>query len=53
MRHCTFGSTGLSVSDIGYGLWGMSGWTGSDDRNPPAHYSSQLIPDRHRFFCTN
>jgi hypothetical protein len=41
MRCRTFGSTGLSVSGIGFGLLGMSGWTGSDDRNPPTHYSSQ------------
>jgi aryl-alcohol dehydrogenase-like predicted oxidoreductase len=26
-----FGRTGWSVSEIGYGMWGMSGWTGSDD----------------------
>ena len=25
------GKTGFSVSDIGCGLWGMSGWSGSDD----------------------
>jgi aryl-alcohol dehydrogenase-like predicted oxidoreductase len=27
----TFGRLGWSVSDIGYGMWGMGGWTGSDD----------------------
>jgi aryl-alcohol dehydrogenase-like predicted oxidoreductase len=26
-----FGRTGWNVSDIGYGMWGMAGWTGSDD----------------------
>lgn len=26
-----FGRTGWSVSEIGYGMWGMAGWTGSDD----------------------
>ncbi len=31
MNHRTFGRTGLEVSDIAHGLWGMSGWTGSDD----------------------
>jgi aryl-alcohol dehydrogenase-like predicted oxidoreductase len=25
------GRTGLEVSDIAHGLWGMSGWSGSDD----------------------
>jgi aryl-alcohol dehydrogenase-like predicted oxidoreductase len=27
-----FGRTGWQVSEIGYGMWGMAGWTGSDDR---------------------
>jgi aryl-alcohol dehydrogenase-like predicted oxidoreductase len=26
-----FGKTGWQVSEIGYGMWGMGGWTGSDD----------------------
>jgi aryl-alcohol dehydrogenase-like predicted oxidoreductase len=32
MRYRTFGRLGWSVSDIGYGMWGMGGWTGSDDQ---------------------
>ena len=31
MRHRRFGRTGWNVSEIGYGMWGMGGWTGSDD----------------------
>jgi aryl-alcohol dehydrogenase-like predicted oxidoreductase len=31
MRTRRFGRTGWQVSEIGYGLWGMGGWTGSDD----------------------
>jgi aryl-alcohol dehydrogenase-like predicted oxidoreductase len=31
MRYRTFGRTEWPVSEIGYGLWGMGGWTGSDD----------------------
>ena len=31
MQYRTFGRTGWQVSDIGYGMWGMGGWTGSDD----------------------
>ena len=31
MRYRTFDGTGWSVSEIGYGMWGMGGWTGSDD----------------------
>jgi aryl-alcohol dehydrogenase-like predicted oxidoreductase len=29
LRH--FGRTGWKVSEIGYGMWGLAGWTGSDD----------------------
>lgn len=31
MQRRTFGRTGWRVGDIGYGMWGMGGWTGSDD----------------------
>ena len=31
MRTRRFGRTGWQVSEIGYGMWGMGGWTGSDD----------------------
>ncbi len=31
MQYRTFGRAGWSVSEIGYGMWGMAGWTGSDD----------------------
>jgi len=31
MRYRTFGRTGWQVSEIGYGMWGLAGWTGSDD----------------------
>jgi aryl-alcohol dehydrogenase-like predicted oxidoreductase len=32
MQYRTFGRTGWKVSEIGYGMWGMAGWTGSDDQ---------------------
>jgi aryl-alcohol dehydrogenase-like predicted oxidoreductase len=32
MQYRTFGRTGWPVSEIGYGMWGMGGWTGSDDQ---------------------
>jgi aryl-alcohol dehydrogenase-like predicted oxidoreductase len=31
MRYRTFGRLGWKVSEVGYGMWGMAGWTGSDD----------------------
>lgn len=31
MHHRTFGRLGWQVSEVGYGMWGMAGWTGSDD----------------------
>src|SRR5712692_1134193 len=31
MRYRSFGRLGWLVSEIGYGMWGMGGWTGSDD----------------------
>jgi aryl-alcohol dehydrogenase-like predicted oxidoreductase len=31
MRYRTFGRTGWQISEIGYGMWGMGGWTGADD----------------------
>jgi aryl-alcohol dehydrogenase-like predicted oxidoreductase len=32
MRYRQFGRTGWQVSEIGYGMWGMAGWSNSDDR---------------------
>ncbi|MDQ4026558.1 MAG: aldo/keto reductase [Actinomycetota bacterium] len=31
MKHRVFGRTGWKVGEVGYGMWGMGGWTGSDD----------------------
>jgi aryl-alcohol dehydrogenase-like predicted oxidoreductase len=31
MRYRGFGRTGSQVSEVGHGMWGMGGWTGSDD----------------------
>jgi aryl-alcohol dehydrogenase-like predicted oxidoreductase len=31
MQYRAFGRTGWQVSEIGYGMWGMAGWTGSED----------------------
>ena len=31
MQYRKFGRTGWQVSDVGYGMWGMGGWSGSSD----------------------
>lgn len=30
MKYRTFGRLGWQVSEVGYGMWGLAGWTGSD-----------------------
>src|ERR1041385_7878288 len=32
MKYRRFGRTGFDTADMAHGLWGMSGWTGSDDK---------------------
>lgn len=36
MRYRPFGATGWDVSEVGYGMWGMAGWTGSADEESSA-----------------
>jgi aryl-alcohol dehydrogenase-like predicted oxidoreductase len=36
MKARKFGRTGWQVGEVGYGMWGMAGWTGSDDRESMA-----------------
>lgn len=43
MKYRKLGKTGWNVSEIGYGMWGMAGWTGSDDEESFA--SLQLAVD--------
>jgi len=31
MKYRQFGRTGWQVSEIGYGMWGLAGWTGSEE----------------------
>ena len=31
MQNRTFGRTGWSIGEIGYGMWGVAGWTGHSD----------------------
>jgi aryl-alcohol dehydrogenase-like predicted oxidoreductase len=32
MKYRKFGRVGWTVSEIGYGMWGIGGWTGSNDK---------------------
>src|ERR1700750_1652013 len=51
MRTRTFGRLGWQVSELGYGMWGLAGWTGSDDDESIA--SLQLaVDDGVNFFDT-
>lgn len=43
MRHRRFGRLGWPVSEIGYGMWGMGGWTGSDDTQSLAALESAVL----------
>jgi aryl-alcohol dehydrogenase-like predicted oxidoreductase len=43
MEYRTFGRLGWQVSEIGYGMWGMGGWTESDDAE--SRRSLQLAVD--------
>src|SRR5436309_15450044 len=43
MRYRTFGRTGWQVSEVGYGMWGMAGWTGSEDEQ--SRQALQLATD--------
>jgi len=36
MRYRKFGRLGWDVSELGYGMWGMAGWSGSDDSESAA-----------------
>ena len=42
MRYRRFGSTGWEVSEIGYGMWGMTGWTDSNDDESLASLQSSV-----------
>ncbi|MGH9881239.1 MAG: aldo/keto reductase [Pyrinomonadaceae bacterium] len=44
MRYRPFGRTGWQVGDIGYGMWGMGGWSNSDDQE--SLQSLQAAADR-------
>jgi aryl-alcohol dehydrogenase-like predicted oxidoreductase len=51
MKYRKLGRTGLDVSDMAHGLWGMSGWSGSEDRESLA--ALQMAVDENcNFFDT-
>lgn len=43
MRYRTFGRLGWRVSEVGYGMWGLAGWSGRDDAE--TRQSLQLAVD--------
>ena len=43
MKYRKLGRTGFEVSEMAHGLWGMSGWSGSDDKESLA--ALQLATD--------
>jgi aryl-alcohol dehydrogenase-like predicted oxidoreductase len=43
MKYRTFGRTGWRVSSVGYGMWGLGGWTGTDEE--AARQALQLAVD--------
>lgn len=43
----TFGRLGFPVSEVGYGMWGMAGWSGSDDNR-----SRAALEESVRLGCT-
>jgi aryl-alcohol dehydrogenase-like predicted oxidoreductase len=43
MKHRLLGRTSWKISEIGYGMWGLAGWTGSDDEE--SFLSLQLAVD--------
>jgi aryl-alcohol dehydrogenase-like predicted oxidoreductase len=43
MDHRTFGRLAWQVSELGYGMWGLAGWSGSDDAE--SRESLQLAVD--------
>jgi aryl-alcohol dehydrogenase-like predicted oxidoreductase len=51
MRTRRFGRLGWQVSEVGYGMWGMGGWTGSDD-NQSAESIDRAVALGCNFFDT-
>ena len=47
MKYRSFGRLGWPVSEIGYGMWGMAGWAGSDDER-----SRESLHEAVRLGCT-
>ena len=50
MQYRKFGRAGWQIGEIGYGMWGMGDWTGSDDEESlqlarqPSDVSTLLSP---------
>jgi aryl-alcohol dehydrogenase-like predicted oxidoreductase len=42
MRYRRFGRLGWDVSEVGYGMWGMGGWSGSEDEESLASLARSI-----------
>ena len=51
MNYRRFGRTGWEVSEVGYGMWGMGEWTGSEDKES-LHALQQAVERGCTFFDT-
>ncbi|KEO71958.1 aldo/keto reductase [Anditalea andensis] len=51
MKYRRFGQTEWQVSEIGYGMWGMAGWTDSDDKESD-HSLDLAVEEGCNFFDT-
>ena len=45
MHYRQFGSTGLEISEVGFGTWGIgkSAWLGAEDASAPAGSPQQTV----------
>jgi Predicted oxidoreductases (related to aryl-alcohol dehydrogenases) len=51
VKYWTFGRTGGQLSDVGYGMWGMGDWSGSEDNESLASLQ-RAIDSSLQFFAT-
>lgn len=45
MKYGKLGRTNWEISEVGYGMWGMGGWTGSNDEESMRSLQLALFQD--------